>query len=216
MDKISYPELEPHKKQHKNIINSMNDFTKKLTKMNMHEIEKELAHHVEVWFIHHIIYQDKKISQWLLTHEIPEYTFKWKNSYSINNAIIDAEHQELFKIASEAFKNVPEDQKMQKIKDTLLSLYEYFKKHFRDEENYMAEIKYDKIENHKKAHEQIINDLNNFIKKFPAMKIYDIEDTLKDFIDVALVKHIIEDDRKIFLWTKFLEDLKHSKELKEL
>jgi hemerythrin len=216
MESIGYPELPYHHELHENIIVSMNEFTKNLSKMKIMEIEKELAHFIEIWFIKHIIYVDKKIAQWQLTHEIPEFTFAWKNEYKIGNNILDAEHQELFKIASEAFKRVPVEEKMAKIKDTLNQLFSYFQKHFKDEEDYMSSIKYDKIVAHKKIHEDIIQTLTTFLKKVPKMKIEDIEDELKEFIDTSLVKHIVEEDKKIALWEKYLQDLKEAKELREM
>lgn len=216
MESIGYPDLPNHHEIHKKIIISMNTFTSKLTKMSITEIEKELAHLIEVWFIHHIIYVDKKIMQWQLTHEIPNFHFAWKNSYTVENAVVDAQHQELFKIASEAFKKVPETEKMQKIKDTLKQLFEYFKMHFKDEEKYMEEIKYDKLEEHIKIHQNIINNLSDFIKKTPTMQTQEIEEALKDFIEDSLVVHILEEDKKILSWNKYLADLKEAKELREL
>ena len=151
-----------------------------------------------------------------MTHDIPEYTFSWSNSYSIGNTTIDAEHQELFNIASEAFKNIPTDKKIDKIKDTLNKLSDYFHKHFKDEEEYMASIKYDKIDSHKKIHQDIIEILNKFLKRVPLMDIEDIEEELKDFIEKYLVKHILEEDKKLALWEKYRQDLKEAKELREL
>ena len=216
MQSIGYPELNTQKDHHKKIIISMNNFTKQLSKKSLYDVEKELARLIEIWFIHHIVYEDKKISQWLLTHDIPEYTFSWKNSYSIKNTTIDAEHQELFKIASEAFKNVPENERINKIKNTLNKLSDYFYKHFKDEEEYMKSIKYDKLDSHKKIHQDIIKTLNNFLKRVPQMDIEDIEEELKNFIEKSLVSHILEEDKKITLWVKYLEDLKEAKELREM
>jgi len=216
MKSIGYPELDVHHEAHKKIIISMNAFTKELLKMSITEIEKELAHLIKIWFINHIIYVDKKISQWERTHEIPEFSFAWKNSYSVENSLIDAQHQELFKIASEAFKKIPDAEKMKKIKETLNNLFDYFKKHFKDEEVYMKEIKYDKLENHIKIHQEIINNLNNFIKQAPTMQIEDVEDKLKDFVKGSLVTHILEEDKKIVSWNRYLKDLKEAKELREM
>lgn len=216
MQSISYPNYSNHKKIHQKIILSMKTFRSKITKMSVIEIEKELAYLIEAWFIHHIIYVDKKIIQWQLTHEVPDFIFSWKSSYSVENSIIDAQHQELFNIASEAFKKVPKSEKMQKIKDTLNKLIVYFKNHFKDEEQYMQEIKYDKVEEHIKIHQNIIDKLNELIKKSTQMKIPEIEDAIKDFIEGSLVAHILEEDKKILLWNKYLIDLKESQELREL
>ena len=216
MKSISYPELDTHHQAHQKIIISMKNFTKKLPAMSIIEIEKELAHLIEIWFIHHIIYIDKKISQWQLTNDIPDFTFAWQNSYKVEHSIIDAQHQELFNIASEAFKKVPNEDKMKKIKDTLNKLFDYFKKHFHDEEMYMKEIKYDKLEEHIKIHQDIIENLNNFIKKTPSMQIEEIEDELKEFIESSLVVHILNEDKKISNWVQYLKDLKEARELREM
>lgn len=216
MESISYPGLGDQQRLHHEIIDSMHHFAKKLPTMSMMEIERELAHSVELWFIHHIVYEDKKIAQWQLTHEIPDFVFSWKNSYSIENSLIDAQHQELFKIASQAFKKVPQNEKVHKIKETLNQLAKYFKKHFQDEESYMKEIKYDKLEHHIEIHNDIINGLNDFIKEIPTMEVTDIEKKLKDFIEDSLVEHILQEDKKIASWNKYLLDLKEAKKLKEI
>lgn len=216
MASINYPELNAHKKHHKQIIESMHNFTRKLPSMGIVEIEKELAHLIEIWFIHHIIYVDKKISVWLRTNEIPNFKFAWKSEYSLNNSLLDAEHQELFKIASEAFKYVPNDKKLEKIKTTLNELFSYFQVHFKDEEEYMKKIKFDKFEEHKKSHQEIIEELNNFIKNIKNMEILEIEEKLKEFIEVSLVGHILEKDKKIISWNQYLKDIKEAKELKEV
>ena len=215
MRSIGYPELPTQKRLHQEIIDSMHEFGKKLPTMSIMEIEKELAHGIEIWFIHHIVYVDKKIAQWQLTHEIPDFVFAWKNSYSVENSLIDSQHQELFKIASQAFKKVPKDKKMQKIKDTLEKLFQYFQEHFKDEEAYMKEIKYDKLERHIKIHQTIIENLNDFIKAASEMTIKEIEKKLKDFIEDSLVEHILQEDKKIASWNRYLIDLKEAKELKE-
>ncbi|WP_458701695.1 bacteriohemerythrin [Sulfurospirillum sp. 1307] len=214
MSSIGYPDLEEHKKQHQQIVDSMYDFTRKLPNMKINEIEKELAHLIEIWFVNHIVYNDKKIAAWLKLHEIPEFSFSWKDEYALNNSLLDAEHQELFKIASEAFKKVPKEEKLNKIKKTLNQLFEYFKTHFEDEEKYMLEIKFDKLDAHKKSHEQIIHDLSSFVKNLHSMEIFEIEDKLKDFIQVSLVEHIINEDKKIISWIQYLKDLKEAKDLK--
>ncbi len=216
MQSIKYPELKTQEIEHKKIISSMNLFIKKLPKMKILDIEKELAHFVQIWFISHIVYEDKKITQWINQNDIPEFSFCWINSYKIGNTTIDAEHQELFEIASEAFKEVHNDERKGKIKETLNKLFKYFQNHFENEEEYMISIKYDKTEEHKDIHTDIMNKLTNIIKESPKMNIEDLEDSLSNFIEDSLVNHILEEDKKITYWVEFLEDIKESKELKEL
>jgi len=213
---IKYPTLEEHKHKHKEIMISMNKFIKNLPHMKITEIEKELAHFIQIWFVGHIIYEDKKIAQWINKNEIPEFSFSWKSSYTIGDIRVDAEHQELFKIASEAFKCVPENDKKMKIKDTLKKLFKYFQEHFKHEEEYMTSLKYDKLNEHKIIHINIMETLSKIIKDSSHMKVEDIEENLENFIEISLVEHIINEDKKISNWVQFLKDLKASKELKEI
>lgn len=205
---IKYPNLESHKKLHGNIISSMNKFIKNIPNMKASELEKELAHFIKIWFISHIVYEDKKITQWIDKNEIPDFELSWKNSYSIGDIKIDAEHQELFKIASEAFRKVPSGEKKNHLKKTLCKLFRYFQEHFKNEEEYMKSLKYDKLEEHKAIHVEIVESLSRLIKDSLDMSIEDIEDSITCFIEVSLVDHIINEDKKILYWVQFLKDLK--------
>jgi hemerythrin len=216
MQSIKYPGLEEHKVKHKKIILSMKSFVKNLPNMKIIEIEKELAHFIEIWFIAHIVYEDKKLSQWINNNEIPEFSFSWKSSYSIGNTTIDAEHQELFQIASEAFKRVPSNEKKRKIVSTLNKLFHYFQEHFKNEENYMESLKYDKLENHKTIHVEIMQTLSQLTRNSATMDIESIEENLTNFIEESLVNHIMNEDKKISHWIQFLKDLEEAKELKEV
>ena len=215
MASIGYPELDIHKVHHNQIIKSMGEFTKQLSTMRVVEIEKELAHLVEIWFVHHIVYVDKKISVWLRTNEIPEFKFSWKSNYSLNNTLLDAQHQELFEIASKAFVHASNENQIKKIEDTLNELVVNFKEHFKDEEEYMQKIKFDRLKEHEEAHKKILNELNVFLKDVKKMKILDTQERLKEFIEISLVGHILEKDRKIASWNQYLKDIKEAKELKE-
>ena len=214
MSSIKYPELNKHKILHQEIIISMNEFIKNIPNMKISEIEKDLAYNIKIWFISHIVYEDKRITQWI--NKIPAFTFSWKSSYRIGDTTIDAEHQELFQIASEAFKKVPKNEKLKKIKSTLSKLFKYFQQHFENEEKYMLSLNYDKLDNHKIIHKNIMETLSALIKNSSKMKIKEIEDELSSFIEVSLVNHIIKEDRKISLWIQFLKDLEEAKKFKEL
>ena len=76
------------------------------------------------------------------------------------------------------------------------------KTHFSHEEKFMQDINYPKLEEHKKLHRQIISKINEFVKQLPNMNINDFEKELAKIIDIALVQHIIQEDRKIILWEK--------------
>lgn len=216
MESIAYPELAEHKTKHRIIILSMNKFLKNITKMNPAEIEKELANFIKIWFISHIINEDKKISKWVESKNIIGDVFVWKKSYSINNVLIDTEHKELFCIANEAFKDVPLGEKRKKIVETLKKLFYYFNKHFSNEEEYMKSIKYDKLEEHKAIHINIMENLSELIRNSTKLSIEKTQESIEDFIEISFVEHIMHEDKKIANWVQFLEDLKEAKKLEDM
>ena len=202
MKEVKYPELEYHKLLHKNILDMLTDLISKLNSMNLKEIEQSLYNFIEEYFIKHIILEDKKINLWNCSLEELKQRSGWKNIYSVNNETIDKEHKELFDIAQEAFGYVEEKDKTRKIKEIVTDLYDYMKTHFLHEEKFMQEINYPKLEEHKKLHRGIILKINEFVKQLPTMNISDFEKELAKIIDISLVHHIIQEDRKIIAWEK--------------
>ena len=202
MKEVKYPELENHILLHKNLLDMLTNLISKLNSMNLKEIEKSLYSFIEEYFIRHIILEDKKINLWNCSLEDLKSHSGWKDIYSVNNEIIDKEHKELFNIAQEAFAYVEEKDKTKKIKEIVTDLYDYMKTHFSHEEKFMQDINYPKSEEHKKLHREIILKINEFIKQLPTMNISDFEKELAKIIDISLVHHIIQEDRKIIAWER--------------
>ena len=216
MESTAYPELDEHRIKHQIIVLSMNKFLKNITKMNPAEIEKELANFIKIWFISHIINEDKKISHWVKSQNATGDIFFWKNSYSINNEFIDAEHKKLFFIASEIFEDVPLREKRKKIVETLKRLFHYLNEHFSNEEEYMKNIKYDKLEEHKVIHVNIMENLSQLIRNSTKLSTEKTQENIENFIETSLVEHIMQEDKKIANWVQFLNDLKEVKKLEDM
>lgn len=65
LSSINYPLLEEHKQIHESIINQMNSFIKKLPTLKIVEFEKKLIEYMDIWLINHILYEDRKIINFL-------------------------------------------------------------------------------------------------------------------------------------------------------
>ena len=202
MEDVDYPELNNHKLLHKNMLNMLTTLISELNKLELQEIEKSLFTFIEEYFIRHIVLEDKKIQLWNTSLSELKRNFGWKEIYSVGNPKIDAEHKKLFDIAEEAFTEVDATQKNAKIKEVLTNLYGYMKTHFKHEEKFMQEINYPLFEEHKELHHNIIEKINTFVKKLPTMDENIFEKELAKIIDIALVHHIIQEDRKIISWSK--------------
>ena len=202
MEEIDYPELANHKILHKNMLDMLTTLISELNKLELEDIEKLLFNFIEEYFIRHIVLEDKKIQLWNTSLEDLKKNFGWKEIYSVGNVEIDREHKQLFDIAQDAFIQVEEKQRNAKIKEVLTELYTYMKTHFKHEEKFMQEINYPLIQEHKVLHHNIIEKINTFVKQLPTMDESLFEKELAKIIDIALVHHIIQEDRKIIAWSK--------------
>ena len=203
METIQYPELLHHKHVHYDMLIKLRTLTEEINTLTIQEIEIRLYDFIQEYFIKHIMTEDKKIQLSTMSLDDLRKTFGWKDIYSIHNTQIDNEHKQLFDIAQEAFKIVDDKHRNEKIKKILFDLYDYMKNHFKHEEEYMLALKYPKLEQHKKIHAEIIDELNAFVKKLPSFDVALFEKELARIIDILLVQHIIQEDKKIMDWFNF-------------
>ncbi|NOR57569.1 MAG: bacteriohemerythrin [Sulfurimonas sp.] len=194
---IEYPNLKDHEAIHQSIIENMKSLLAKIQTLNIKEFEKDLAFFIEISLVGHILQEDKKIQDWYKNKKGQRHVINWNDKYLVGQEDIDTEHQLLFKIANEAFKEGESTNRKQKIKDIVLKLSSYTSSHFKHEEEFMKEIGYPQYEHHCEKHEKIIKEINAFIKVMSAMDIQTFELELAIFIEKWLVQHIIYEDKKI-------------------
>lgn len=200
MKEINYLDIKRHKNLHQYMLGMLKELLSELGRMQIHEIENVLYDFINEYFVKHIIIEDKKIHLSQISLEDLRRDFGWRDVYSVNNATIDDEHKQLFDIAKEAFKIVDPKKRNTKLKEILTDLYDYMKTHFEHEELFMEKVNYPNIEEHKKLHKSIIESLNNFVKEIANLDVGIFEKELARLIDISLVQHIIQEDRKIMLW----------------
>ena len=203
MKEINYPDLNNHIILHKNMVENLTTLIKELNTYDLFQIEDRLYSFVEEYFLHHIITEDKKIHLWNTPLEELMKDFGWKDFYSVGHEYIDDDHKILFDIADEALKiSYTSTDRVNKIRTIIKKLYDYMKVHFEKEESFMKEISYPEFELHQKLHNNINSQLNEFIKKLAIIKLDKFEIELAKIIDITLLQHIIQEDRKIVVWQK--------------
>jgi hemerythrin len=203
MKSVNYPDYENHLLLHKYMVEELINLIKNIDKYNFKETETLLYEFIKEYFLNHIMTEDKKIAIWNTPTQNLKDRIAWKDIYKVNNQFIDKEHQVLFDIAREAVSiKGTHQEKVQKLKTIISKLYDYMKTHFKNEEKHMKSIKYPKLEEHIKFHEGSIISLNNFIKRIPTIHIDEFEKELVKMIDITLLQHIIQEDRKIIQWEK--------------
>jgi hemerythrin len=202
MKDINYPEIKSHILLHKNMTLMLKDLIDEFNSLEVIQIKEQLCKFINEYFVNHIILEDRKIKLFIVPLDELRESFGWKDIYSVNDESIDLEHKKLFDIASRAFSFVDDEDRTKKIKTIVIELYDYMKSHFKHEEEYMKSISYPALKEQQVLHAEIIELLNTFVKNILKISPILVEKEIARIIDIILVQHIIQEDRKIINYVK--------------
>lgn len=135
----------------------------------------------------------------------------WEDKYSVNDERIDAQHKKLFELAAQVENAVFKFVKRDELKEILNELFHYMKDHFHNEEDYMKEINYPYINEHKIMHKNIIKDMSHLIQNIKTTN--DLKEKLYTIMSDWLLEHILNHDVMIGKWLQ--EQKLKTKEVKE-
>ncbi len=121
--------------------------------------------------------------------------FCWDDKYSIGNAQIDAEHQRLVELAANIATLTNRGEKVARVKEAIVALYDYVKTHFRHEEEYMLQLGYPRYEEHKKLHEGIVAEMNTIMKHSGNLDALVYK--FKRLMHAWVLEHILSEDSRI-------------------
>lgn len=216
MREIVYPDYEKHKAIHKELLDTLHQFVQTLNELSIDQIEIQLYEFIENYFISHIVDEDKRIEYWNKSLSRLRKSTKWLKAYETGNEMFDNEHKELFDILNKAFEDVEDEKREQKIKDVLTILYDFMKKHFKEEEDYMKEIKYPQMKDHVRLHHEIIEGCNELVLQVNDMEDSLFEKELAKIIDEYITAHMLNEDKKIIEWENLQKEEEEKKELEEV
>ncbi len=119
----------------------------------------------------------------------------WDEKYSVKVRHLDNEHKKLVDLINQFHDAMREGKAKESMGKILNELISYTRYHFTNEEAMMAKIGYADLEEHKKVHAQLIQqvvDINEKFKKGSAVVSIQLMNFLKDW----LMKHIQGVDKK--------------------
>lgn len=201
MESIQDPELPTQKKQHAQFREKIDmlDLAGKDTPEEQQETLEELMRYLTRWLYHHILSSDMMIGKMNPLKE-EENPAEFTDKYLTGVEMIDREHKKLFEIiarANELIKAELLHDKYDEIVSILDELRDYTKEHFSDEEEYMEQINYSRIDAQKRAHE-------SFIERLTEINLEEVDDNqqqyleeLMDFLLGWLINHILKADKLI-------------------
>jgi len=127
----------------------------------------------------------------------------WLNKYNLGNETIDSEHQYLVSLINEIIEKRKE-MKLEEIKDIFGELRRYAHIHFYNEEKFMEEINYPKIENHKEQHRVFVEELDKIEKELIMENKY-VSFEIMIFLSKWFINHIQIMDKDFSIYSEGLK-----------
>jgi len=116
----------------------------------------------------------------------------WKDQYSVENALIDKQHQTLFELVNEVAEKV-KAKNMIEIKDVIKRLAAYTVTHFRDEEALLKKAGYANLEDHQMIHAELLRKVQDLHQKLAMNQAVSLVSVIR-FLSDWLKDHILKDD----------------------
>ena len=121
--------------------------------------------------------------------------FEWKNEYSVYILSVDAQHQNLFRMAGELHNAMAAGRARGILAKTLDRLVQYTAMHFAHEERLMRAHHYPHLAEHKAEHEALTSQVLKFQADFQNGRTT-LTIQLLQFLKDWLEKHILGSDMK--------------------
>ena len=121
--------------------------------------------------------------------------FAWKPEYETGNARIDSQHKQLFELANLLWVSVERDRIEAVATAAVEALMAYAAYHFSDEEEYFAKIETPVLDDHKRQHEDMTEEIR-------ALAVADLIGSkgigarLEHWVEERLVPHIMHADQE--------------------
>ncbi|MBU0682366.1 MAG: bacteriohemerythrin [Proteobacteria bacterium] len=123
---------------------------------------------------------------------------EWDESYSVHNPEIDKQHKEWIAIYNN-IHDVMIGTKSSSLNEittnSLNEMYDYARKHFQFEENYMSQLNYPNLIEHRRIHRDFENLIYTYIREIKTGKTI-LNTSLIKVIRNWLVEHILTEDKK--------------------
>jgi len=119
----------------------------------------------------------------------------WDSSYSVKVKEIDNQHKRLIDYINLLDASTRDDDPKEIISEIMKSLTVYTIEHFKTEEDYFSEFKYEKASEHIAEHQRLVKDLDDYIKQFESNDDFN-SDHFMSFLKDWLIDHIMGTDKE--------------------
>ncbi|MDR0399905.1 MAG: bacteriohemerythrin [Treponema sp.] len=131
---------------------------------------------------------------------------EWDDKYSVGIPLINDQHKELIRLTNELYQGclAGDDQARDFFFNAIHGAMDYVKYHFSAEEKMMENIKYPRLEEHKKEHEDFVRKMLEDVKSFQGGKKF-VPNNFVRFLKDWILSHIAISDIQ---YARYIMDLK--------
>ncbi len=120
----------------------------------------------------------------------------WSDSYKIGVPKIDNQHRQLFDLLEALRLSLPRGLQNAAVGAALKALVDYTQTHFAEEELFMRQIKFERLEEHAKLHRDLVGEVVAILQRLKSDEDYSALDLIA-FLKHWIVDHMIDEDTKI-------------------
>ena len=120
----------------------------------------------------------------------------WDDNLILQIDLIDEEHRFLIFLMNKLYEQYHKGEPQETVRVAFSELIDYAVKHFKDEEEYMASIKYSDLDAHKAIHKNLLNRLKTYSQEFDNSN-GQISEYVFTFLKLWVTSHIKGIDAKI-------------------
>lgn len=126
----------------------------------------------------------------------------WKEKMSVGNTIIDDEHKLLICLLNSVEIALQVENHADMVRFLVKELHQYTRNHFFQEEKIMKDRKYPDLENHKKEHKAILEQISELEVKLENTEnsdsgFKDLEADIASMLRSWIIDHVIKTDLKM-------------------
>jgi len=121
--------------------------------------------------------------------------FQWKDSMAVDIDEIDQQHMQLVSLIDDLYNAMAKGQAKDELDHIFNELFDYTKTHFFTEEKLMFVYQYDKYQEHKKEHENFVEEIKKRKAEFDKGD-YKTSVKLANYLKEWLTSHIMETDQQ--------------------
>jgi len=125
----------------------------------------------------------------------------WSPSYYSGEPLIDAEHEESFRLINLMMVAMAEEEAEKKVLSLVRELFEHIQTHFTNEEQLLRASGFPEADAHAEIHRDLVGRACELIRQFEVRQD-SAGDLLGFLIHDAVAGHMLRDDRKFFPWLK--------------